>query len=75
MQSGLEVQMTFNMNINSSVINNWSCLPDTWLLIKGSEGAKAKPETSQLRAKGSVLRASIPAGPEDIQKVWLEEFT
>lgn len=55
MQSSLEVQMTVNMNINSSIINNWNCLPDTWLLIKGSEGAQAKPETSQLRAKGSVL--------------------
>lgn len=59
MQRGLEVQMTVNMNINSSVINNWSCLPDTWLLIKGSEGAQAKPETPP-------LRALVPTGTEAI---------
>lgn len=69
---GLEVQMTVNMNINSTVINNWSCLPDTWYLIKQSEGAQTKPETSQLRAKASAA-APVLAGTEDAQNIWLEK--
>lgn len=69
---GLEVQMAVKMNINSRVINNWSCLPDTWLLIKRSEGAQAKPETSQLGAKASA-RAPVLAGTEDALNVWLEK--
>lgn len=69
---GLEVQMTVNMNINGTVINNWNCLPDTWYLIKQSEGAQTKPETSQLRAKASAA-APVLAGTEDAQNIWLEK--
>lgn len=65
---GLEVQMTVNININSRVINNRSCLPDTWLLIKQSEGAQAKPETSQLGAKASA-GTPVLAGTEDTLNV------
>lgn len=63
----LEVQMTVNMNINSSIINSWGCLPDTLLLIKQSEGAQAKPETSQGRAR--VCWSTGPRGRRGWNKV------
>jgi hypothetical protein len=67
MKRGLEVQMTVDMNINSSIINNWSCVPDTWLLIKQTE-IQTEPKISQLwanRATGNL----VPAEAENVLSV------
>lgn len=74
MQRGLEVQMTVNMNINSSVINNSSCLPDTWLLIKE---VRSSSQARNISAQGGRIRARalVPRGTEDVLNVWPEKFT